>query len=69
MHSRNWGEALSRLSGEVVRRVEILETTANRIAEAMRESQADKERFHRTPVMQLQQRYLSVQAKLDDHST
>jgi hypothetical protein len=44
---------LSRLSGEVVRRVEIPETTANRIAEALRESQADKGRFHRTAVMQL----------------
>jgi len=56
---------LSRLFGEVVRRVEIPETIADWIAEALRESQADKERFHRTAVMRLQQRYLSVQAKLD----
>ena len=56
---------MSRLFGEVVRRVEIPETIADWIAEALRESQADKERFHRTAVMRLQQRYLSVQAKLD----
>ncbi len=31
----------------------------------LRESRDDKERFHRTAVMQLQQQYLAVQAKLD----
>jgi site-specific DNA recombinase len=38
---------------------------ADWIAEALRESQDDKERFHRTALMQLQQQYLAVQAKLD----
>ena len=33
--------------------------------EALRESQGDRERFHRTAVMHLQQQYLAVQAKLD----
>jgi len=53
------------LFAEVVQRVEIPEQTAEWIAEALRESQADKEQFHRTSVMRLQQQYLSVQAKLD----
>ena len=38
---------------------------ADWIADAFRESQGDKEHFHRTALMQLQQRYLTVQAKLD----
>jgi site-specific DNA recombinase len=58
-------EELSRLFGEVVGRVEISEETADWIAGALRESQADKEKSHRTAVMRLQQQYLSVQAKLD----
>ena len=35
------------------------------IAEALHDSKDDKERFHRTALMQLQQNYLAVQAKLD----
>ena len=58
-------EELSRLFADVVRRVQIPIDVADWIAEALRESQDDKERFHRTAVMQLQQQYLAVQAKLD----
>lgn len=39
--------------------------TADWIADALRASQGDKERFHRTALGQLQQRYLAVQGKLD----
>lgn len=35
------------------------------IAEALRESQDDKERFHRAAVLRLQQQYIGVQAKID----
>jgi hypothetical protein len=38
---------------------------ADWIAAALHESQDDNECFHRTAVMQLQQRYAAVQAKLD----
>ena len=58
-------EELSRLFAEVVKRVQVPVDVADWIAEALRDSQGDKERYHRTAVMQLQQQYLSVQAKLD----
>jgi site-specific DNA recombinase len=58
-------EDLSRQFEHVVRKIQIPEEVADAIAETLRTSQADKERFHRTAVMQLQQRYLSVQNKLD----
>jgi Recombinase/Recombinase zinc beta ribbon domain len=58
-------EELSRLFEDVVRRVQIPVEIADWIADALRESQDDKERFHRTAVMHLQQQYLSVQSKLD----
>ena len=58
-------EELSRLFEDVVRRVQIPVDVADWIAEALRESQGDKERFHRSAVMHLQQQYLAVQAKLD----
>ena len=58
-------EELSRLFEDVVRRVQIPAEVADWIAEALRESHDDKERFHRPAVMRLQQQYLSVQAKLD----
>ena len=58
-------EELSRLFADVVKRVQVPIDVADWIAEALRESQDDKERFHRTAVMQLQQQYLAVQAKLD----
>ena len=48
-----------------MRRIQIPGEIADAIAETLRTSQGDKERFHRTAVMQLQQRYLSVQNKLD----
>ena len=58
-------EELSKLFEEVVRRVQIPTEVADAIAETLRSSQAEKERFHRTAVMQLQQRYLATQNKLD----
>ncbi|MPY88377.1 MAG: recombinase family protein [Luteitalea sp.] len=58
-------EELSRLFADVVKRIQVPIDVANWIAEALRESQSDKERYHRTAVMQLQQRYLAIQAKLD----
>jgi site-specific DNA recombinase len=58
-------EELSQQFEEVVGRIQIPGEVADVIAETLRTSQADKERFHRTAVMQLQQRYLSVQNKLD----
>jgi site-specific DNA recombinase len=57
--------ALSRLFAGVVRRIEIAPDVAEWIAQALRDSQADKERFHLTAVMQLQQRYLATQQRLD----
>jgi hypothetical protein len=57
-------EELSRLFADVVRASRSGEV-ADWIAEALRESQDDKERFHRTSVLRLQQQYLAVQAKLD----
>jgi site-specific DNA recombinase len=48
-----------------VRRVQISADIADWIADALRDSQAEKERFHRTAIGQLQQRYLAVQQKLD----
>ncbi|MDQ3418590.1 MAG: zinc ribbon domain-containing protein [Acidobacteriota bacterium] len=58
-------EELSRLFEDVVRRVQIPPDVSDWIAEALRESQGDKERFHRSAVMHLQQQYLATQAKLD----
>ena len=58
-------EELSGLFENVVRRVQIPEEIADWIADALRASQGDKERFHRTAIGQLQQRYLAVQSKLD----
>jgi hypothetical protein len=58
-------EELSERFEEVVRRVQIPSDIAEMIAETLRTSQQEKERFHRTAVMTLQQRYLATQAKLD----
>ena len=58
-------EELSRQFADIVKRVQVPTDVADWIAEALRESQDDKERFHRTAVMTLQQQYLAVQAKLD----
>lgn len=58
-------EDLSRLFEDVVHRVQISDDVADWIADTLRESHGDKERFHRSAVMQLQQQYLAVQAKLD----
>jgi site-specific DNA recombinase len=58
-------EELSGLSAASVKRVQVPSEVADWIAEALRESQDDKERFHRTSIMQLQQQYLAVRAKLD----
>lgn len=48
-----------------MKRVQVPPDVADWIAEALRDSNDDKERFHRTALMQLQQNYLAVQAKLD----
>jgi site-specific DNA recombinase len=58
-------EELSQRFEEVVRRIQIPSEVADAIAETLRTSQAEKERFHRTAVMQLQRRYLAVQNRLD----
>ena len=58
-------EDLARLFAELVRRIQIGPETANLLAEALRQSQHDKERLHRTAIMKSQQRHLSIQAKLD----
>jgi site-specific DNA recombinase len=58
-------EDLSRLFADAVRRVQVPAHVADWIAEALRDSQADKEQFHRTALMHLQQQYLAVQARLD----
>ena len=58
-------EVLSRQFADIVKRVQVPAAVADWIAEALRESEADKERYHRTAVMQLQQQYLAVQARLD----
>lgn len=46
-------EELSRLFADAVKRVQVPADVADWIAEALRESRGDKERFHRTAVMQL----------------
>jgi site-specific DNA recombinase len=56
---------LLRLLGDVIRGVHIPGEIADRLADALRESQADKERFSRTRLMRLQQQQLQVQAKID----
>ncbi len=58
-------EELSSLFADAVKRVQVPADVADWIAEALRESQDDKERFHRTAVLQFQQQYMAVQAKLD----
>ena len=58
-------EELSKLFAGAVKRVQVPPEVADWIAEALRDSKDDKERFHRTALMQLQQNYLAVQAKLD----
>jgi len=58
-------EQLSRLFADAVRRVQVPPSVADSIAEVLRESQADKARFHLTALMHLQQRYVEAQAKLD----
>jgi len=46
--------------GDVLKRVQVPVDVADWIAEALRDSQSDKERDHRTTVMQLQQQYPNV---------
>jgi site-specific DNA recombinase len=58
-------EERSRLFGDVVRRVQIPAHIADWLAQGLRESQADKERFHRTAIGRLQQQQVAVQNKLD----
>jgi site-specific DNA recombinase len=58
-------EDLRRLLADVVRQVVIPAEIADRLAAALAESQADKESEHRAALMQLQQRHLAIQAKLD----
>jgi hypothetical protein len=52
-----------------VRRVQIPAEIADWIADARRASQGDKERFHRTALGQLQQRYLTVQGSWIEPTT
>jgi hypothetical protein len=56
---------LSDLFGDTVKGIAIPEEVAEWIAKALRDSQRDKERFHRTAVLKLHQRYTAVQQKLD----
>jgi transposase len=58
-------EDLSRLFADVITRIQISAEVADWITEALRESQDDKQKFHRASVMRLQQQYLAVQAKID----
>ena len=58
-------EDLSRLFADVIKRIHISAEVAEWITEALRESQDDKQKFHRASVMRLQQQYLAVQAKID----
>ena len=58
-------EDLGVLLGEVVRRIQISPEIADWIADALRDSQAEKERFHREAVGRLGRRRESIQAKLD----
>jgi hypothetical protein len=56
---------LSGLFADVVKQIHISAEVAEWITEALRESQDDKQKFHRASVMRLQQQYLAVQAKID----
>jgi site-specific DNA recombinase len=58
-------EDLSQLFAGAVKRVQVPPDVADWIAEALRDSKDDKERFHRTALMQLPHNYLAEQAKLD----
>ncbi len=50
---------------ERLRGIYIPADIADRLADALRENQADKERSSRTRLMRLQQQQLQVQAKID----
>lgn len=58
-------EELSRLFADVVKRVQVPADVADQIADALRQSQADKERFHRTALLTLQQQHVAIQSKVD----
>ncbi len=58
-------EMLTELLGEVVGRVHVTEEQATFIADALRSSQADKQRDHRRATLIVQQRYQRVQEMLD----
>ncbi len=58
-------EDLARLLGEVVKQIRIPTELAEKVATALRESQADKEQFARTTMMRLQQQQLLLRSKLD----
>ena len=58
-------EELARLLGDAVQQIRVPAALADRAAEALRESQGDKEKFVRTTTMRLQQQQLLIRAKLD----
>jgi site-specific DNA recombinase len=58
-------ERLSELLAELVARVSIPAEVADWIAQALRDSHKEKERFHRTAILRLQGRYNAVQQKID----
>jgi site-specific DNA recombinase len=58
-------EDLARLLGELVKQVRIPTELADGVANVLRESQADKEKFVRTTIMRLQQQQLLLAGKLD----
>ena len=64
---RGWirEEDLSGLFADVVQRIPVTAEVAEWIKAALRERQDDKERFHRTAVLRLQQQYMAVRAKID----
>ena len=58
-------EDLARLLGDVVKQIHIPAELADSVANVLRESQTDKEKFVRTTTLRLQQQQLLLRAKLD----
>jgi site-specific DNA recombinase len=58
-------EELARLLGELVKKVRIPAELADGVANALRASQSDKEKFVRTAMLRLQQQQMLLRSKLD----
>ena len=58
-------EELVRQFGEILKQVRIPAELAGKLATVLRESQADKQKFVRTPMLRLQQQQMLLRSKLN----